>query len=190
MPPVTALRSPPGFANDRSRLARDRRLVDAGRALDHVAVAGDDLAGFDADDVALAKLRRADHHVLVRHGRACALACRIWFAAETRLAPCPRPSATASAKFAKSTVNHSQIEIAKSKPAPLVGVETCVARSRKNSSDVTSAPTSTVNMTGLRICQRGSSFRNDARDRRTDDLGIVEGARFGAALKPRLREHQ
>ncbi len=39
----------------RRRLAGDRRLADVGDALDDVAVAGDGLAGLDADDVALAQ---------------------------------------------------------------------------------------------------------------------------------------
>ena len=38
-----------GFADDRGRLAGDRRLVHRGDALDHVAVAGDHLAGLDHD---------------------------------------------------------------------------------------------------------------------------------------------
>ena len=44
----------------RRRLAGDGRLVDVGDALDHLAVAGDDVVGLDQHDVALAQLRRAD----------------------------------------------------------------------------------------------------------------------------------
>ena len=50
--PVTA-----GLANHRCRLAGDGRLVDAGDAVDDVAVAGDRLAGLDDDEVALQELR-------------------------------------------------------------------------------------------------------------------------------------
>ena len=46
------------LADDRRRLAGDRRLVDGGDALDHLAVAGDELAGLDDDAVTLAQLRR------------------------------------------------------------------------------------------------------------------------------------
>src|SRR6185295_11027354 len=41
-----------GLADDRSRLACDRRLVDGANALDHLTVRWNDLAGFDNDDVA------------------------------------------------------------------------------------------------------------------------------------------
>ena len=43
VPPVTARPVAAGLADDRGGLAGDRRLVDAGDALDDVAVAGDDL---------------------------------------------------------------------------------------------------------------------------------------------------
>ena len=52
------------LADHRRRLARDRRLVDARDALDHLAVGRDDLAGRDDDRVADAQ-RRA-RHVLER----------------------------------------------------------------------------------------------------------------------------
>ena len=40
------------LANDRRRLAGDRRFVDGGDALDDFAVAGNEIAGFDENDVA------------------------------------------------------------------------------------------------------------------------------------------
>ena len=46
------------FANDRSRFAGDRRFIDRGDALDHVAVAGNNFAGFDDDGIAFAQSRR------------------------------------------------------------------------------------------------------------------------------------
>ena len=46
-----------GLADDGRGLAGDGRLVDGGDALDHGAVAGDDLAGLDHHDVAAAQLR-------------------------------------------------------------------------------------------------------------------------------------
>src|ERR1017187_4841067 len=66
----------------------------------------------------------------------------------------PRPSAMASAKLAKSTVNHSQSEIWKVKPT----MSAPVARSRTVRSVVITAPTSTTNMTGFFIMWRGLSF--------------------------------
>jgi len=60
----------------------------------------------------------------------------------------PRPSAIASAKFAKITVKKSQIVI------DHVNVLGCA----KDSKRVIIEPTSTTNMTGLRSCTRGSSF--------------------------------
>src|SRR5450756_347115 len=66
----------------------------------------------------------------------------------------PRPSAMASAKLAKSTVNHSQSVIWKVKPA----MPAPVARSRTVRTVVMTAPTSTTNMTGFFIMWRGLSF--------------------------------
>ena len=62
----------------------------------------------------------------------------------------PRPSATASAKLANSTVAHSH------------SVTSPTNRSGRpmNSTVVTTLPISTVNMTGLRIIVRGSSLMN------------------------------
>ena len=62
----------------------------------------------------------------------------------------PRPSATASARFANTTVSHNQAAI---EPANNDG-------SRTNSSVVRSEPISTTNITGLRHISRGSSLRN------------------------------
>ena len=46
-----------GLANDRRGFAGDRRFVDRGDALDHLAVGGDQVAGLDEHDLAGAKLR-------------------------------------------------------------------------------------------------------------------------------------
>ena len=64
----------------------------------------------------------------------------------------PRPSATASAKLANSTVNHSQIDTSAANPSV----------SRMASAVVTTLPISTTNMTGLRAMSRGSSFTNES----------------------------
>src|SRR6202034_2025617 len=68
----------------------------------------------------------------------------------------PRPSATASAKFANSTVNHSHRMIWKVKPR----LAPDVARSRRKITVVSAATTSTTNITGFLIISRGSSLAN------------------------------
>ena len=77
-----------------------------------------------------------------------------------RLAACalPRPSATASAKFANSTVNQSQRLIWNEKPRSARPTRT----SRRNRRVVRVATTATTNITGLRTSTRGSSFANAA----------------------------
>src|ERR1700735_1348766 len=70
----------------------------------------------------------------------------------------PRPSATASAKLAKTTVNQSQIEIWTSNrrlPRPKT-------KSRIRITVVSAATTSTTNITGFANRVRGSSFLNEA----------------------------
>ena len=61
----------------------------------------------------------------------------------------PRPSATASARFANRTVNHSQTAISQAKTLGSV-IARIVTRT---------LPISTTNMTGLRAMRRGSSLR-------------------------------
>ena len=69
----------------------------------------------------------------------------------------PRPSAIASAKFAKRTVNQSQTAIEAGEDA---------SGSRDSESTVTrTLPTSTTNMTGFRAIRRGSSFAESCRAR-------------------------
>ena len=62
----------------------------------------------------------------------------------------PRPSATASARLANTTVSHSQTTMVQLNTD---GVLIAVYR-------VSTAPTSTTNMTGFLIWTRGSSFLN------------------------------
>src|SRR6201994_2940179 len=71
----------------------------------------------------------------------------------------PRPSATASAKLANSTVNHSQRMIWKVKPR----CSPPVRRSRRKITVVSAATISTTNITGFLIIARGSSLTKDAR---------------------------
>ncbi len=67
----------------------------------------------------------------------------------------PRPSATASARLANSSVTQSQPTIWAEKPMP-AAPET---RSRSSSTVVSMVTTSTTNMTGFLIIFRGSSLR-------------------------------
>jgi hypothetical protein len=72
----------------------------------------------------------------------------------------PRPSAIASAKFANSTVSQSQIEITATNQRSSVSPR---KRLMKKIAVVITLPSSTMNMTGLRIWLRGSSFGNESR---------------------------
>src|SRR5579875_733065 len=88
----------------------------------------------------------------------------------------PRPSAIASAKFANSTVNQSQSDTARMKRA---GASPCPISACMKSALVSTLPTSTTNMTGLRTWCRGSSFQTARRmARRT-----IAASRSGRALR-------
>ncbi len=102
----------------------------------------------------------------------------------------PRPSATASAKFAKSTVSHSQ-----SATTPVNQRSSLRPRNRSATKMpvVIALPTSTTNITGLRSCTLGSSLRNEAqiagttislvnsfvRGREASIMGVEAGRRAG-----------
>ena len=106
------------LANDRRRLAGDRRLVDRGDAFDDLAVRRDELARLDHHHVVLAEARwpapsrsgRPDASRLATVSVRALRSVSAW--------ALPRPSAIASAKFANSTVSHSQNVICSSKPSP------------------------------------------------------------------------
>ena len=84
----------------------------------------------------------------------------------------PRPSATASAKLANSTVNHNQKAIWPLKKA----VPFCVTRSRRNTMVTTAETTSVTKMTGLRISVRGLSLAK---------ASTVARRRIAASKRPR-----
>ena len=90
----------------------------------------------------------SDAFVVVRVARS-ALACAL-----------PRPSAIASAKLAKSTVSQSHTAIVATNQRPLVSPRT---RLRTKIPVVMTLPSSTMNITGFRTCERGSSFGNESR---------------------------
>ncbi len=64
-----------GLADHRRRLSGDRCLVDGGDALDHLAIGGDDVAGFDQHDVANLEAGARDELVVLGVRRASSLAC-------------------------------------------------------------------------------------------------------------------
>src|SRR2546422_3843024 len=94
----------------------------------------------------------------------------------------PRPSATASAKLANNTVNHSQ---AATRPTKTLSAAVAVRTSRRNSRVVRTLPTSTTNMTGLRAMSRGSSLTNESRTARRRMAGAnIDVERFGRRPAP------
>ena len=97
-----------GLADDRGRLAGDGRLVDGGDALDDVAVAGDQLAGLDDAQVADVEGRRRPAPRCVPSGSCTNAVVSERVLRRVSAWALPRPSATASAKLANSTVNQSQ----------------------------------------------------------------------------------
>ena len=84
----------------------------------------------------------------------------------------PRPSASASEKFAKRTVNQSQRD---TNPIYQAGASPWPARAWIQRAVVSTLPTSTTNMTGLRIIERGFSFKSASRNAR----------RYISPVKPR-----
>src|SRR5450631_1234962 len=77
----------------------------------------------------------------------------------------------ASAKFAKSTVNQSQIAICNWKPIPGAPVN----RSRTRNTVVSAAPISTTNMTGFLASVMGLSLAKEARLARLTISGSKSG---------------
>ena len=113
VPPVTAERSPP-----LSRITgADSPVIAAsftrGDALDHLAVGGDDVAGRDHAPCrpGAARWRRPSAGAAVRRRAAVGHRLGAGAAQAWPPGPCRGPSATASAKLANSTVNHSQMLI-------------------------------------------------------------------------------
>ena len=94
-----------GLPDHRGGLAGDGRLVHGGDPLDDVAVARDELPGLHHAQVAELELaRRHLHHVVAPLDVGDGLRPGLRRVSAWAL---PRPSATASAKLANSTVNHS-----------------------------------------------------------------------------------
>ena len=148
-----------GLADDRRGLAGDRRLVHGADALDDVAVRRDDLARVDDDHVALLQIGRGD--LLEPPSRAAGVrASSCAWRATRSPGPCrgSRRSPRRSSRRAPSAT-------ARRRSCRRTRVRSCRPGRRcfTKMPVVMTLPISTMNITGLRTCRRGSSFGNDAR---------------------------
>ena len=162
-----------GFADHRSRFTGDGRFVHRRNAFHDVAVAGNGLAGLDDHDVALAQQRCGDFLLHTRNAgfpsdEATGQGLRLGLAQASACA-LPRPSATASARLAKTTVSQSQNTISHANH-----VGSMIARTV-----LQTAPISTMNITGLRHSVVGSSLRSVA--------GVDFNSIFGSSRPPWMR---
>ncbi len=160
VPPVTALRSPP-----LSRITGALSPVMALSSTEAAPTMTSPSAGISSPastSTISPRLRRPEATLSERASRSGAES--LWastsWRAFRRVSACarPRPSASASAKLANTTVNHRRRDMARVNPLVPSGVP---ARDSKNSTRVSKAPTHTTNITGLRTCTRGSSLRNE-----------------------------
>ena len=103
--------------------------------------------------------------------------CPAWPGAGVAAWALPRPSATASARLAKTTVSHSQTVISQANDDGSAIASTVVK----------TAPTSTMNMTGLRHSVRGSSLRSASGSDRQQLLGVEQPAADPARAARRRR---
>ena len=97
------------LADHRGRFAGDGRFVHRGHALDDLAVGRDGVTGVHHDDVALAQIVGRHRLPLAAALGSFSFLAEVSFFRPRSEAACAllRPSASASAKLAKSTVNHS-----------------------------------------------------------------------------------
>ncbi len=158
VPPVTALRSPP-----------DSRMTGA----DSPVIADSSTDATPSMTSPSPGMRSPASHTTMSPGRRCAAGTRssapssrrrravisLRVARSASACALPRPSATASAKFANTTVSQSQ-----SATTPVNHRSSVRPRNRsaRKMPVVIALPTSTTNITGLRTCTRGSSLRMEA----------------------------
>ena len=157
VPPVTAERSPP-----LSRMTGADSPVMADSSTEATPSITSPSPGISspASTTTRSPARRA---VALHHLLSCRRAVRravVWVRIRRSDSACalPRPSATASAKLANRTVNHSHSDTLEREPQRRVSGPPAT-RSRKNSTVVSTLPTSTTNITGLRATWRGDSLR-------------------------------
>ncbi len=178
VPPVTALRSPP---DSRMTGADSPVMADSStEAIPSMTVPSPGISSPAATST-MSPLTSSEAE---RSVPSASLAIVSWRVAR-RVSACarPRPSANASARLANATVSHSQTEMVSvyqpgswpppSDAPPKAWITQLTV--------VMSAPSSTTNMTGLRICTRGSSLvRLSSRARRTMSPCRRETARRSA----------
>jgi len=125
VPPVTAERNRHRTRESPVRIAGDRALIHRGGPLDHLAVGGHVVAGSDEHHVPRGAAPRRARAWRVRaqpgSGEPLEPHTVCFSRAAPPPAPCCRPSARASAKFANSTVNHSHSAMLKMNHAGLAG---------------------------------------------------------------------
>ncbi|CAM3315358.1 hypothetical protein ARUL111621_15220 [Arthrobacter ulcerisalmonis] len=173
VPPVTALRSPP----DSLTTGADSPVIaDSSIAAIPQTMSPSPGTNSPAVTTTMSPKVRSDDGVCTSAARSAAGSAASSYAAMRfagvlvrvfrRLSACalPRPSATDSARLANSTVSHSQPAMAHVKVAGIAEPPEGSGPPRKGSATamavVSAAPTSTMNITGLRHMDRGSSFRN------------------------------
>ena len=159
VPPVTAERSPPA---SRMTGADSPVIADSStEAMPSITVPSPGIVS-PASTITTSPRRSSDAGRVPPSRSRATVSLRI----ARRLAACarPRPSASASARLAKTTVSHSQTATVKANHAgsspPPSGAPPSACLS--HAAVVIAAPISTTNMTGLRTCTRGSSLRNDS----------------------------
>ena len=156
VPPVTALRSPP---DSRITGADSPVIADSSTdAIPSITVPSPGISS-PASTTTTSPLASSDACLVLPSRSVATVSWRI--ARNVSAWARPRPSANASAMLANTTVSHSQNEIvtvyqAGSWPPPSgLPPNTWISQVTV----VITAPISTTNITGLRICTRGSSFR-------------------------------
>src|SRR6516162_3368445 len=157
VPPVTAERSPPD-----SRITGADSPVMADSSTDATPSITSPSPGMNspAETSTISPARSLELATISVLPSSRSLRASVSARALRRVSACafPRPSAIASAKFAKSTVNHSHSVICNPNQKP----PTCFARFATSTTRVITAPTSTTNITGFFDMIRGFSFQNDS----------------------------
>ena len=179
-----------GLADDRGRLAGDRRLVDRGDAFDDLAVAGNDLSGLDDDAVAglQVRWRRSLRSGRRRAGGRPGVSRRVLRSASAWALP--RASASAVAKLANST-RQEQPDVQRDQVADATPGSGSRSSAAIVKTSVRTVPTSTTNITGFFHWMSGRSMTNDCSKRRLQQLRREQarcgGWPGGSASAPRAR---